>query len=92
MIKKGLLLPFMAFAVSTTLYAGKSTTLELTSPGGVHKVKFYGKTSASGANGLYYTVDFKDKSVDCMSITVCGKWLSERELFSSRNAGWTIWK
>ena len=63
MIKKGLLLPFMAFAVSTALYAEKSTTLELTSPGGVHKVKFYGKTSASGANGLYYTVDFKDKSV-----------------------------
>lgn len=63
MIKKGLLLPFIAFAVSTALYAEKSTTLELTSPGGVHKAKFYGKTSASGANGLYYTVDFKDKSV-----------------------------
>ena len=63
MIKKGLLLPLMAFAVTTASYAEKSTQLELISPGGVHKVKFYGKTSASGANGLYYTVDFKDKSI-----------------------------
>lgn len=63
MIKKGLLLPLMAFAVTTASYAEKSTQLELTSPGGVHKVKFYGKTSDSGANGLYYTVDFKDKNI-----------------------------
>ena len=63
MIKKGLLLPLMAFAVTAASYAEKSTQLELTSPGGVHKVKFYGKTSASGANGLYYTVDFKDKNI-----------------------------
>lgn len=46
-----------------SLYANNETMLDLSSPGKAHNIKFYTKTSLSGKNSLYYTVDFKDNPV-----------------------------
>lgn len=63
MIRKKLLLPFMAFVVSSATFAEKTERMDLSSPNGVHKVMFYSKISTSGANGLFYNIEFKDKQV-----------------------------
>lgn len=49
--------------LGTTAFANVPAMLDLTSPGGLHHVTFYGKKSDSGANVLCYRVDYDGKQV-----------------------------
>ena len=60
---KGLSVMLALAALGTSCFASVPVELDLTSPGGMHHVKFYGKKSDSGANVLCYRVDFNGKQV-----------------------------
>lgn len=50
-------------ALGASAFAAAPVELELTSPGGTHHVRFYGKKSDSGSNVLCYQVNYNGKSV-----------------------------
>ena len=80
---RGLSVMLALAALGTSCFASVPVELDLTSPGGMHHVKFYGKKSDSGANVLCYRVDFNGKQVwksrrpACSWTIGCGRWLWE---------------
>lgn len=60
---KNLSLTMGLWVLGAAMCAAEPIELNLTSPEGTHKVRFYEAKSASGANGLYYEVSYKGKPV-----------------------------
>lgn len=60
---KNLSLTLGLWVLGTAMCAAEPIELNLSSPEGIHKVKFYEKKSASGANVLCYEVNYNGKQV-----------------------------
>lgn len=60
---KNLSLTLGLWVLGTAMCAAEPIELNLSSPEGIHKVKFYEKKSASGANVLCYGVNYHGKQV-----------------------------
>ena len=58
---KNLSLAMGLWILGAVMYAAEPIELNLTSPKGTHKVKFYEAKSASGANVLCYEVSYNGK-------------------------------
>ena len=103
---KNLSLTLGLWVLGAAMCVAEPIELNLSSPEGTHKVKFYEKKSASGANVLCYEVNYNGKQVvkesqaglqldrrpDCNWTIVSGKWLWGCVNCLSRHAGWTIWR